>query len=46
MGQRVVPARLTALGFAVVGDFEGAVYCWRQAARTSSTFMRRSASCS
>ena len=28
-----VPARLTALGFAVVGDFEGAIYCWRQVAR-------------
>jgi adenosylcobinamide-phosphate synthase len=25
-----LPARLTALGFAVVGDFEGAIYCWRQ----------------
>jgi adenosylcobinamide-phosphate synthase len=25
-----VPARLTALGFAIVGDFEGAVYCWRR----------------
>lgn len=24
------PARLTALGFAIVGDFEGAIYCWRQ----------------
>jgi adenosylcobinamide-phosphate synthase len=24
-----MPARLTALGFAIVGDFEGAVYCWR-----------------
>jgi adenosylcobinamide-phosphate synthase len=28
-----VPARLTALGFAIVGDFEGAIYCWRQVAR-------------
>jgi adenosylcobinamide-phosphate synthase len=28
-----LPARLTALGFAVVGDFEGAVYCWRRVAR-------------
>jgi adenosylcobinamide-phosphate synthase len=27
-----VPARLTALGFAIVGDFEGAVYCWRRLA--------------
>ena len=25
-----IPARLTALGFAIVGDFEGAVYCWRR----------------
>ena len=24
-----IPARLTALSFAVVGDFEDAVYCWR-----------------
>jgi len=24
-----LPARMTALGFAIVGDFEGAVYCWR-----------------
>lgn len=30
-----VPSRLTALGFAIVGDFEGAIYCWRQVARTS-----------
>lgn len=29
-----VPVRVTALAFAVVGDFEDAVYCWRtQAAR-------------
>lgn len=29
-----VPARLTAVSFAIVGDFEDAVYCWRtQAAR-------------
>ena len=27
------PARLTALGFSVVGDFEGAIYCWRQVSR-------------
>jgi len=27
-----VPARLTALGFAIVGDFEGALYCWRRVA--------------
>ena len=25
-----LPARMTALGFAIVGDFEGAVYCWRK----------------
>jgi adenosylcobinamide-phosphate synthase len=25
-----LPARLTALGFAIVGDFEGSVYCWRR----------------
>lgn len=24
------PARMTALGFAIVGDFEGAAYCWRK----------------
>jgi adenosylcobinamide-phosphate synthase len=24
-----LPARLTALGFAIVGDFEGAIFCWR-----------------
>jgi adenosylcobinamide-phosphate synthase len=28
-----LPARLTALGFAIVGDFEGAIYCWRKVAR-------------
>lgn len=28
-----VPARLTAISFAVVGDFEDAVYCWRTQAR-------------
>lgn len=29
-----LPARLTAISFAVVGDFEDAIYCWRtQAAR-------------
>jgi adenosylcobinamide-phosphate synthase len=27
-----LPARLTALGFGIVGDFEGAVYCWRKVA--------------
>jgi adenosylcobinamide-phosphate synthase len=31
-----VPARLTALGFAIVGDFEATIYCWRQAARKRS----------
>lgn len=29
-----VPARLTALSFAVVGDFEDAAYCWRIQAKT------------
>jgi adenosylcobinamide-phosphate synthase len=24
------PVRLSALGYAIVGDFEGAIYCWRQ----------------
>ena len=24
-----VPARITAIGFAIVGNFEGAVYAWR-----------------
>lgn len=28
-----LPARLTALAFAVVGDFEDAIYCWRTQAR-------------
>jgi len=29
-----VPARITATAFAIVGDFEDAIYCWRtQAAR-------------
>ena len=27
-----VPARLTAVSFAIVGDFEDAVYCWRSQA--------------
>ena len=27
-----VPARLTAISFAIVGDFEDAVYCWRSQA--------------
>lgn len=30
-----LPTRLTALGFAIVGDFEGAIYCWRQAGHRS-----------
>jgi adenosylcobinamide-phosphate synthase len=29
-----VPVRLTALGFAIVGDFEDAAYCWRMQAKT------------
>ena len=29
-----VPVRLTALSFAIVGDFEDAVFCWRTQART------------
>jgi adenosylcobinamide-phosphate synthase len=29
-----VPARLTATGFAIVGDFEDAVYAWRSQANT------------
>jgi adenosylcobinamide-phosphate synthase len=28
-----IPVRLTALSFAIVGDFEDAVYCWRTQAR-------------
>ena len=28
-----LPVRLSALGYAIVGDFEGAVYCWRQVVR-------------
>ena len=31
-----LPARITALGFAVTGDFEDAVYCWRTQARSWS----------
>jgi adenosylcobinamide-phosphate synthase len=31
------PARVTALGFAIVGDFEGAIYCWRQVSRERAT---------
>jgi len=29
-----IPARLTALSFAIVGDFEDAVFCWRTQARS------------
>lgn len=29
-----VPVRLTALSFAIVGDFEDAVHCWRTQAKT------------
>jgi adenosylcobinamide-phosphate synthase len=29
-----IPARLTALSFAIVGDFEDAAYCWRTQAKT------------
>jgi len=29
-----IPVRLTALSFAIVGDFEDAVYCWRMQADT------------
>lgn len=32
-----IPARLTALSFAIVGDFEDAVYCWRTQARSWTT---------
>ena len=32
-----VPARLTALSFAVVGDFEDAVFCWRTQASNWAT---------
>ena len=40
-----VPARLTAASFAVVGNFEDAVYCWRTQARVVDR-RRRRASCS
>lgn len=30
------PARLNALGYAIVGDFEGAIYCWRQVSRRTA----------
>lgn len=38
-----VPARLAALGFAIVGDFEGAVYCWRRAAALATPVAGRPA---
>jgi adenosylcobinamide-phosphate synthase len=31
-----LPARMSALGFAIVGDFEATLYCWRQVARKFS----------
>ncbi|MCS7100522.1 MAG: cobalamin biosynthesis protein CobD, partial [Burkholderiaceae bacterium] len=30
-----LPARLTALGFAIVGDFEGTIDCWRRLSAAS-----------
>ena len=33
-----VPVRLTGLGFAIVGDFEDAAYCWRMQAKTWPAF--------
>jgi adenosylcobinamide-phosphate synthase len=29
-----VPVRVTSIGFAIVGDFEDAIYCWRTQAHT------------
>lgn len=29
-----IPTRLTAMGFAVAGDFEDAIYCWRAQAKS------------
>ena len=29
-----IPVRLTAISFAIMGDFEDALYCWRSQART------------
>ncbi|HTJ97623.1 MAG TPA: CobD/CbiB family protein [Rhodocyclaceae bacterium] len=29
-----LPVRVTAVGFAIVGDFEDAIYCWRTQAKT------------
>lgn len=31
-----IPVRLTAIGFAIVGDFEEAIYCWRTQAASWS----------
>ncbi len=31
-----LPTRFTALAFAIVGDFEGSIYCWRQAAQVAT----------
>jgi adenosylcobinamide-phosphate synthase len=31
-----LPARLTALGFAIVGDFEGTIHCWRRVAAAAA----------
>jgi adenosylcobinamide-phosphate synthase len=33
-GDRLIPFRLTAVSFAVAGDFMGAVGCWREEAPT------------
>jgi len=32
-----IPVRLTALSFAIVGDFEDAIYCWRTQAKSWAT---------
>ena len=37
-----LPLRLTAAGFAVVGDFDNAVYCWRGASAVPSPDAQRS----
>ncbi|WP_028535830.1 CobD/CbiB family protein [Paludibacterium yongneupense] len=33
-----IPVRLTAASFAVMGDFEDAIYCWRSQARTWGSY--------
>ncbi|WP_230369368.1 CobD/CbiB family protein [Paludibacterium denitrificans] len=33
-----LPVRLTAAGFAIMGDFEDAVYCWRSQAKTRGNY--------